>query len=267
MKTTHTHTGHCQLCDRVQAVSNSSGEMAKHGYTVEWGFFSGTCPGSGELPYEKSNSAIGDQIVIAKGRIESMIKQAAELRARTDNKAHVEVYFSHGEYSNRSKGGYHSIECEFVDEQITTRDGYRWNKVHAYYTHAGKQGDAYKSRSHQYNSAAAAAAGERERSAVSILSRAEQFKNYVRWLTDRKDSWKLADLTPVAAPEPSALDLKPGDKLTVYGHPVTVTKLASHQWNGGTEVRFTYDNSPNSAACGSINAAALTRMLRKAVRS
>ena len=46
MKNTHTHRGHCQLCGRVQAIDSASGITAKHGYTVEFGYFSGTCPGS-----------------------------------------------------------------------------------------------------------------------------------------------------------------------------------------------------------------------------
>lgn len=52
----HTHRGHCQACGRIQAVVVRGGLIAKHGYTVDGGYFSGTCQGSGELPLEISRA-------------------------------------------------------------------------------------------------------------------------------------------------------------------------------------------------------------------
>lgn len=51
-KTTHTHRGTCQACGHVQAVDNASQLVAKHGYTVDWGYFNGTCQGSDRKPAE-----------------------------------------------------------------------------------------------------------------------------------------------------------------------------------------------------------------------
>jgi hypothetical protein len=48
---THTHRGTCQACGAVQAVM-VKGLLAKHGYTVEWGFFNGVCAGADRLPLE-----------------------------------------------------------------------------------------------------------------------------------------------------------------------------------------------------------------------
>lgn len=39
---TATHNGTCQACGRQHAVNVKSGKLAKHGYTVDWGFFNGT---------------------------------------------------------------------------------------------------------------------------------------------------------------------------------------------------------------------------------
>ena len=47
-----THTGTCQACGRQQAVHVHTGNIAKHGYTTDYGFFNGTCGGSDELPLE-----------------------------------------------------------------------------------------------------------------------------------------------------------------------------------------------------------------------
>lgn len=49
-KTTATHNGHCQCCGRIQAYTPRG--IAKHGYTTEYGFFNGTCPGSDREPLE-----------------------------------------------------------------------------------------------------------------------------------------------------------------------------------------------------------------------
>lgn len=46
MKDTHTHRGHCQYCLRVIAIDVTTGQLAKHGYTVRGGMFQGQCPGS-----------------------------------------------------------------------------------------------------------------------------------------------------------------------------------------------------------------------------
>lgn len=47
-----THNGTCQACGRQQAVNNKTGLLAKHGYTVDYGYFSGTCGGSDRKPLE-----------------------------------------------------------------------------------------------------------------------------------------------------------------------------------------------------------------------
>lgn len=51
-KTTHTHRGTCQVCGHIQAVANGAKVLAAHGYTKEWGYFSGTCTGSDKRPAE-----------------------------------------------------------------------------------------------------------------------------------------------------------------------------------------------------------------------
>lgn len=49
---TTTHTGTCQACGRRQAVHVKTGMIAKHGYTLAYSFFNGTCGGSDHLPLE-----------------------------------------------------------------------------------------------------------------------------------------------------------------------------------------------------------------------
>lgn len=53
-----THNGTCQACGRVQAVIPRTGKLAKHGYTVDWGYFDGVCYGSDELPVEHGTDVL-----------------------------------------------------------------------------------------------------------------------------------------------------------------------------------------------------------------
>lgn len=54
MNRNHTHTGNCQACGREHAIDIVHGDMAKHGYTVDWGSFNGVCPGSDCKPAQVS---------------------------------------------------------------------------------------------------------------------------------------------------------------------------------------------------------------------
>lgn len=51
-KTTHTHRGTCQACGKVQAVDNTTGLLAKHGYKVQYGEFHFVCDAAARKPAE-----------------------------------------------------------------------------------------------------------------------------------------------------------------------------------------------------------------------
>ncbi|MGR8918002.1 MAG: hypothetical protein ACU85V_00165 [Gammaproteobacteria bacterium] len=74
----HTHRGTCQACGRVQAVSTSTGLLAKHGYSVEWGYFSGECRGSDELPLEVSTDVAREVIAGVAAHCEKLEARAAD---------------------------------------------------------------------------------------------------------------------------------------------------------------------------------------------
>jgi hypothetical protein len=57
-----THRGHCQICGRIQAITPRG--VAKHGYTVDFGFFQGVCQGSDSKPLEQDRS-MTDSIAVA----------------------------------------------------------------------------------------------------------------------------------------------------------------------------------------------------------
>lgn len=53
-----THSGHCQACGHLQKLPKDV--LAKHGYKIKHGFFSGICIGAGELPFEESCDLVSD---------------------------------------------------------------------------------------------------------------------------------------------------------------------------------------------------------------
>jgi hypothetical protein len=60
MKNKATHNGTCQCCGNSQAVSPL---LSNHGYTVDFGYFNGTCRGANAQPLEESRD-LSDKLVL-----------------------------------------------------------------------------------------------------------------------------------------------------------------------------------------------------------
>jgi hypothetical protein len=70
--------GNCQHCGREQAVMKS-GLMAKHGYTVENGWFQGACTGSNFAPMQQDRDATAAICVEIQGGVDALREQVAKL--------------------------------------------------------------------------------------------------------------------------------------------------------------------------------------------
>ena len=102
--------GHCQACLRIQAVNDKSGRLSKHGYKVAgYGYFHGTCNGSGELPLEKETTILDREVkllnqeanrldkLVAKGP--SVVKKVPVERQSQTNRYKIEtVYMTRDEF-------------------------------------------------------------------------------------------------------------------------------------------------------------------------
>ena len=94
MATKATHKGECQVCGSTQKLPD--GRLSLHGYTTRWGFFSGTCSGARELPWELDSSLVADAVLSAQRQRDYMTKRVAELKAdRNPAKVRVEWYDKH----------------------------------------------------------------------------------------------------------------------------------------------------------------------------
>ncbi len=71
-----THNGTCQACGRTQAV-RANGRLAKHGYTVDYGYFSGTCSGSDKLPLEQDTKWNLEVVVAIRDWADAQDRKAA----------------------------------------------------------------------------------------------------------------------------------------------------------------------------------------------
>lgn len=75
-----THRGTCQACGRAQA--NFKGFIAKHGYTVDWGYFNGVCGGAERLPLEQDKTYALHIIDVMRNEVAPANDQrAADLRS------------------------------------------------------------------------------------------------------------------------------------------------------------------------------------------
>ena len=69
--------GNCQCCGKQQAVKN--GTMAKHGYTVEHGWFNGVCSGERFAPIQVSRTQTDKIIADITSEIPELLKQAEQV--------------------------------------------------------------------------------------------------------------------------------------------------------------------------------------------
>lgn len=186
-----THTGHCQLCGRMQKLPGD--RLSLHGYTVEWNFFSGTCSGSSHQPYEMSCDLIVARIPDMEASVVAQDAVIAELTANPlpVDKMMVHIYDSPtwGE-----KGGYRWIETSIRDngdylaplgrrdrqnpnyvQQADAPEGFKWVRGSVY------SGDA---RSHYTGLWIA-----------ELNRRAAQSRQYLAWLRERAANWTAQPLT------------------------------------------------------------------------
>ena len=66
-KSRASYSGSCQSCGAGQKLPD--GRLSLHGYSVQWGFFNGICPGSRGLPYEQSYDLIQRYVDSAKRQL------------------------------------------------------------------------------------------------------------------------------------------------------------------------------------------------------
>lgn len=99
-----------------------NGVLAKHGYHVLGGFFSGVCAGAAHPPFEISCDLVKVFVASAEDALITLRERIAALctpaPATNNPKAMIHVY----EKDQRGRGHYHWRECGVITETVRGRD-------------------------------------------------------------------------------------------------------------------------------------------------
>jgi hypothetical protein len=188
-----TNDGTCQICERRQKLP--SGFMAKHGYTVEHGYFDGVCPGAGQLPYEQSCEMIPPVIQMLEGQAAAAREQAIGLRVPTTGaKGWLQIYDGY-------LHGYVWVEATVVQAVIKRADATLVNGWNIEIPERGRNAAAtYPStRYGLYGGTEAEIATKMNvKRAESLDRRAVAIDSTIARLQERVDDWKPRELLPAA---------------------------------------------------------------------
>lgn len=119
MQTVKTQTrGICQCCGREQAVVN--GMMAKHGYTVKQGWFSGVCSGKNFAPVQVSRTTTDEIIAQINAEIPELIAKADKVKSGEITPA---TAFTHVVTAYRKEIPYEQAN---ITQQANARNSMEW---------------------------------------------------------------------------------------------------------------------------------------------
>lgn len=209
-KNAATHQGTCQCCGHYQKLPN--GVLSLHGYTKEWGFFNGTCIGSGHKPFEQDISLIQGFIANAKANIVSLEAEKVELlNGATFAWMRVQT---HTRQNGRMKSltqwqkGIVEVKVVKVDETFSYNK-FTWSNP-AQPTKTDWNGrevpntDNIESYSGNIKTVADATRQCNEGYIQEVIDVAiANYTRYIQWQESRIANWKPTELKPVATVEQS----------------------------------------------------------------
>lgn len=195
-----THSGHCQACGRLQKMP--SGKMSLHGYTVSHGYFHGQCAGSKELPFELSCDLVKTFIASAQAHLDGVLAFQTELRTpATTPRAWVHNY-----EARPLKTGCNHYNWRVVDileETHTSSNDYTYKtfsyKAPGVYTSAWSKdtvADTVHKIGYGEKNALEVATVANARYADWLDHEVTSLRRYIKWQTERVNTWKVAPLFP-----------------------------------------------------------------------
>jgi hypothetical protein len=180
-----THRGSCQICGNVQKLPD--GVLSKHGYTKQWGFFSGTCPGSGWRPFEVAFDRIQGAITDTRQAVARLEAEAAALRTAPVELPAATAPFH--DYNGRLGGYVESTVTVYADAERSVRFVLPSGRI--------EPGSRYSC----FGPVEAAVVKLREQRCGRIARAVGQREQYIAWQEQRIREWAPAELQPVAAQE------------------------------------------------------------------
>lgn len=172
-----THTGICQLCGKRHMLPG--GKLAKHGYTVDYGYFSGTCRGSDELPFEVSKD-------VAEKALAGAVDHHARLIASA--KAVPLAGYEDGTVMAR-------FERPVPGQRFKTKSSWEKGRIDTHLVIAVS--DGFKQPHRVYALGAEVVKAMQKSWADTFRREALQLEAYIDWQQERCASWAPAELQPV----------------------------------------------------------------------
>lgn len=186
--------GTCQVCGREQKLPGN--RLSKHGYTVEWNMFTGTCPGSGHLPYELSTDLIEESIQSSEKRIKGIQGSIQKALDPSTEKHWGQIYLSHEEflkkygYADRKSAGY-----RWIYGKIAKASQMRYGMYFVIVDEADQM-EHYIGGSSLETPEAVAIRQSQNYVALKLEPQMDQLKRYILWQKERIKNWKARDLKP-----------------------------------------------------------------------
>lgn len=193
-----THSGECQICGRQQKLPG--GHLSLHGYTKQWGFFNGVCPGAGELPLEQSKDLIEPIVETREAQLVSVRVEIEALKAGKLEDGDV-AWVNHY-YSSRTERGYYQwIKVEIVAEFVKWHDGKSEGGSEGYFNFTYKVGDKTEKLNIDYQSSKSLDDARKSLNCryaeYSLDKTASQLASYIKWQRERLANWSVKPLSPV----------------------------------------------------------------------
>lgn len=203
-----THKGTCQACGRLHKLPGT--RLSTHGYTVNWGYFNGTCNGTGRQPLELDRSYLDMTVKLLRNHAEDL--DEAEPKTVAVGPAQSHRYSGKG---RNCKSLYEGGEVAFNDFDAFTklalesksawrnsgwREGFDYSTVSS--DDAGKLAKAYGSIEDQNAKEIMGHYAEARRVAIAHLRNcARQYRQHADMLTNLAESVHGKPLERAFGPE------------------------------------------------------------------
>ena len=184
-----THRGTCQVCGHVQKLPG--GELSRHGYTKRWGFFSGTCPGSGWRPFEVAHDRIRGAITDTQQAIGRLEAESAALMAAPIESPAASAPFLR--YNAFARGRVETSVAVYEDP----RDGGRGVRL------VFPDGKVEYGITHGFRNVEVTVTKLREERRARIAQAIAQRAEYIAWQEQRIREWAPGELQPVEPTVPA----------------------------------------------------------------
>ena len=187
-----THKGTCQVCGCLQKLP--SARLSTHGYTVRWGFFSGTCHGTNALPFETDCSLIAASVAQAKGQLEATRAAIESLIAGHDADADGLAWFR---TYVEARYAYVWEWSHVFATVVTTADGFQYTTFARSTKFVPRSKFEITADGHRklqsvgFGSTIATVVADANANYVSqvLAPRVAQLEEYIRWQTQRLSEW------------------------------------------------------------------------------